>query len=322
MSKKTRFLKPPSASRELERELSSVLMSIVLQIVFGNILTNTSPDVTNIIANSVDDIIIEAIKSRQIIYENGVFKGKFSPSISKALLSLGARMNPATKGFEIDLAKVPQGIQSIARDILSTEKVMANNIYRKLTNINVASMLSDAIIAPVIKKIVNSLEQRFANNIDNNIGVNAVISEQTQQKISEIYETQIKQSITNLSQEKIESLRAIVQEQALGGMRFKDLTKIIETQFNITKKRAKLIAQQETRFITSSYTQARYAKVGITKYKWSTSSDSRVRKGHAELNGKIFQFDSPPITNPKTGKRANPGQDFGCRCVAIPIFDF
>ena len=54
---------------------------------------------------------------------------------------------------------------------------------------------------------------------------------------------------------------------------------------------------------------------GITKYKWSTSRDGSVRPEHKTNNGKIFNWDRPPA---KTG---NPGFDYNCRCVAIPILE-
>ena len=71
--------------------------------------------------------------------------------------------------------------------------------------------------------------------------------------------------------------------------------------------------------MVSKYRQIRYEDVGIRRYMWSTSGDVRVRHDHKELNGKIFYFDNPPITDKATGARNNPGEDFGCRCVAIPV---
>ena len=41
---------------------------------------------------------------------------------------------------------------------------------------------------------------------------------------------------------------------------------------------------------------------------------------HKDLDGKIFEFANPPITNEK-GDRNNPGEDWQCRCEAIPIVE-
>jgi uncharacterized protein with gpF-like domain len=37
------------------------------------------------------------------------------------------------------------------------------------------------------------------------------------------------------------------------------------------------------------------------------------------LNGMKFSWTEPPITNKQTGARNNPGCDFGCRCLALPV---
>ena len=72
--------------------------------------------------------------------------------------------------------------------------------------------------------------------------------------------------------------------------------------------------------LTSKFKQAKYQQAGISKYKWSISN-VRTRPDHRALNGKIFSFDDPPITNQETGDKNNPGEDFGCNCVPIPIID-
>jgi SPP1 gp7 family putative phage head morphogenesis protein len=46
-----------------------------------------------------------------------------------------------------------------------------------------------------------------------------------------------------------------------------------------------------------------------THYIWRTRGDDKVRSSHSDNNGKIFAWDNPPETG-------NPGEDYGCRCVA------
>ena len=59
----------------------------------------------------------------------------------------------------------------------------------------------------------------------------------------------------------------------------------------------------------------------MEEYVWSTSQDSRVRDSHRRLNRKKFRWDDPPVVDPKTGRRCHPGEDYGCRCVALPVFN-
>ena len=59
----------------------------------------------------------------------------------------------------------------------------------------------------------------------------------------------------------------------------------------------------------------------MEEYAWSESGDGRVRDSHKHLNKKRFRWSDPPIVDAKTGRRCHPGQDYQCRCVALPVFD-
>jgi len=81
------------------------------------------------------------------------------------------------------------------------------------------------------------------------------------------------------------------------------------------RNRAKLIARDQVSKFNGQLNELRQKSVGITKYVWSTSGDDRVRDSHEAKDGVTFSWDDPPTD---TG---NPGEDFQCRCVALPIFD-
>jgi SPP1 gp7 family putative phage head morphogenesis protein len=68
----------------------------------------------------------------------------------------------------------------------------------------------------------------------------------------------------------------------------------------------------------SKYREAVFEENGVKKYIWSTANDIRVRDRHRSLNNKVFSYDDPPVVDKKSGRRANPGEDYNCRCVAIP----
>lgn len=55
-------------------------------------------------------------------------------------------------------------------------------------------------------------------------------------------------------------------------------------------------------------------------YRWTSQEDSRVRRTHQKLNGKIFSYNSPPTTIDQYGHThtGNPGADYSCRCYEVP----
>lgn len=57
--------------------------------------------------------------------------------------------------------------------------------------------------------------------------------------------------------------------------------------------------------------------VGVERYEWRTQRDWKVRPIHADLNGTIQRWDDPPVIS-KDGRRGHPGDDYNCRCIAIP----
>ena len=84
--------------------------------------------------------------------------------------------------------------------------------------------------------------------------------------------------------------------------------------------RAELIARDQTLKLNAGLTQTRMQAVGITRYTWSTSGDERVREAHAEVNGQEFDFATgAPVGS--DGENLNPGEDFQCRCVALPVWE-
>lgn len=91
----------------------------------------------------------------------------------------------------------------------------------------------------------------------------------------------------------------------------------------ITKARATLIARTETARTASVLTQARAMAMGCTHFRWETARDEQVRPSHAALQGQIFRWDEPPVTDVSGGReyRALPGQIWNCRCFAVPILN-
>jgi len=108
-------------------------------------------------------------------------------------------------------------------------------------------------------------------------------------------------------------------EQVAQGFRADETSKIIQAEFGVSKNKAKFLARQETSLLVSAYREQRYTDAGIREYIWQSSHDERVRKSHKELNGRKFSWDNPPIVDPATGRKAHPGEDFGCRCIAVPV---
>lgn len=122
------------------------------------------------------------------------------------------------------------------------------------------------------------------------------------------------QLIKSIRSQYLDKVQNTVTQALVSGSLNKDLAAQIKALGQTTEKRAAFIARDQSSKLNAALTQARHEELGIQKYMWSTSGDERVRESHAELDGQVFSYDKPPAVG-------NPGQDFNCRCVAIPMFD-
>jgi SPP1 gp7 family putative phage head morphogenesis protein len=136
--------------------------------------------------------------------------------------------------------------------------------------------------------------------------------------------------ITSIQTDLLGDVDALVADAFTNGARVEELRAEILKRYDVTEARADLIARDQILKLHGRITQARQQSAGVLEYVWTTAGDERVRgnpngpyaksdRDHYRLDGKRFRWDAPPVINPKTGETAHPGQDFQCRCVAVPV---
>lgn len=117
------------------------------------------------------------------------------------------------------------------------------------------------------------------------------------------------------------SVRKIFSDPENQGRSWVEIKRDLITRGGVSESRAELIARDQTLKLNAQITQSRQQAAGVTRYRWSTSKDERVRADHRALEGTIQEWSDPPIIDKKSGRREHPGQDFQCRCVAVPVVD-
>ena len=134
--------------------------------------------------------------------------------------------------------------------------------------------------------------------------------------------------IKSIPSETLGNMREIILGSYLKGSSIRDIQKAIQETYNVSKRKAQLLARDQVATLNAQLTKAKQTDAGCKKYRWSDSRDGRVRDCHKALNGKVFSWDNPPEMwyetkrgRVYTGRRCHPGEDYCCRCVAIPVFD-
>lgn len=72
---------------------------------------------------------------------------------------------------------------------------------------------------------------------------------------------------------------------------------------------ARFFARDQLSRLNKATTIATFINAGVTRVKWVTAHDARVRQSHKTLDGKIFNIDSLP----------NELDDYNCRCALVPV---
>ena len=88
-----------------------------------------------------------------------------------------------------------------------------------------------------------------------------------------------------------------------------DLDELVKEGYTSSDHLARLFARDQMQRFNKACTLSTFKSAGVTKVKWVTCGDIRVRKSHRELNGKIFDVNNLPKET----------DDYNCRCGLIPV---
>lgn len=258
--------------------------------------------------------LITAIRNGTIKYSNGIFTGIFNMKISAEL----------EKFAKYDgRIRVWKGVPPSA---VSATAAVANDKAKKLNE--TISRLIDGIpqkIESAIESLKYSIDAPlFSMNAQadrdlSTLGISVDVTPELSKNIADDYTNNLNLNIVNWQPEETARLRDMIEKNVLSGYNRNELISMIQSEYEVSKNKAKFWARNETSLLTAKIRDTRYQDAGIKKYKWSSSQDVRVRDWHKELNGKVFLYSSPPVIDRKTGQRGNPGETYNCRCTAIPL---
>ena len=126
--------------------------------------------------------------------------------------------------------------------------------------------------------------------------------------------------IRTVGQDLVAGLDEHVVALARSGEPLSKLAEIVQDRLGVAERHALFIARDQVAKLNSALTESTQRAAGVTHYRWRSSNDQRVRPMHHALDGSIQAWDDPPVTN-GDGDRNHPGEDYQCRCVAIPVID-
>lgn len=314
-------LAPIVLTDTLHRGVETEIVEYFREVIFGPLLDllQTEEIQIQIKTNAKINAVERGLREKQIWFADGVFSGKFNAAISRELRAMGATKDARTGTFRLPPAKLPIDLRQAVAIAQQESKKVCQAVLETLKQMQANAGKSDTGIqfTQPVNQIIDNLDRQWDKTTrGKSVAVSPDFSHGTREIVTEEYRHSVNKSIKDFTEARIPSLRKRVEDVIFAGARTDKLAKIIEAEFGVSKRKAAWLAEQETSILVSKYREARYKSAGSRRYVWSTSHDVRVRHDHDELNGKIFDWDQPPITNHQTGARNHPGEDYGCRCVA------
>ena len=116
--------------------------------------------------------------------------------------------------------------------------------------------------------------------------------------------------IKGLEREYLDKISLGIQRGIRQGRLHKDMAKDIRQMTDMSKRRARFIARSAPLQYSGELTRHHQTSAGITKYRWQTSGDERVRASHRARDGQVYAWD---------GLGPHPRSEVQCRCDAVPL---
>ena len=333
-TKRPRLLKPILDKPEYAAAIERHLIEYLDEVIFGpldDLLAEVGLGKVQARADQREneglDTLKLALQTGRIWYADGKFCGQFNASVSRELREIGATPNAEAGTFSISQEKIPTDLRAALANATEKAQALHKTIgdFLGTSEENIAKAPAGLTLRATLDKIMVSLQNQFVQQVEDigakDIGIGLKPTEEIDEVLKTTLVNNLELGIKGWAAEEVAALRARVQANALVGYRPDKLAREIAAERGISLRKADFIAEQETSLFVSKWREQRAKDVGCTRYKWSTSHDERVRPDHRALNGKVFSFDDPPVTNQATGAHNNPGEDFRCRCVAIPILE-
>lgn len=132
--------------------------------------------------------------------------------------------------------------------------------------------------------------------------------------------------IQGITEKNVDNMEAAVLSAVEDGSNFDTVVIEVFKQSEKSEAYAEFVARDQLAKTYSAVNQERQESVGFDKYRWqATTGDwDNVRASHKEAHGKqnepgkVYSWAKPPIVG---GRALHPGEDYQCRCIAVPFFD-
>lgn len=163
--------------------------------------------------------------------------------------------------------------------------------------------------ADYLKRLIGDADQRTAGIIQSFSLDKKRFFEDNMKAVRTLY---LENSLDRIKGEESEIKKKIIQkiiDYANGTSDTLELADLVKAGYEGADRYARLFARDQMQRFNKACTIATFKSAAVTKVKWVTCNDIRVRKTHKALNGQVFDVNNLP-------KEVD---DYNCRCGLVPV---
>lgn len=259
---------------------------------------------------------LEERRKKSVVTVQGV-PVPLSPEVDyrKQLLGLIDTMNKQMEDqiFPLLTYYQPKYIQDTPRqDVLQQVDHITNSLTKPVEN------FAERAARLFVTDVSNTNRKRLYNSFQKSFGFNMSVLIKDEGIVKPVNDA-IKENIgliKSIPTEYMLRARKIISAGMTRGETAGDIRNQLRDEvFQLTDRRARLIARDQTTKINGQLTQIRAQDAGCEEYIWIGRNDALERASHKANNNKKFRWDKEPETG-------HPGADYQCRCYAKLIIKF
>ncbi|MES2339312.1 MAG: phage minor head protein [Pseudomonadota bacterium] len=179
--------------------------------------------------------------------------------------------------------------------------------------VSVSSDFAKRAVANVDDKLSSAIKGNLGVDIRRNLMEHGPILTEMQRAQRENVEL-----ITSIPEQYFDELEERLAEGWNAGASWTSMVDDVARIGEVAENRAAFIARDQTNKANAAFNRVRQTGLGIKRAEWQTAGDGLVRDTHAEMEGKTFEWDDPPLVG---DDYLLPGEDYNCRCTGAPIVD-
>lgn len=201
-------------------------------------------------------------------------------------------------------------------------------VLRAIRSLATGNIPGLSFVRNIGDSVRSAIDGNWQKAINQAIGVNVALPGTDMSASIDAWAEENTALITNLAQSYLSKVTTAVNSGFRDGLSWRDISKNIQAETGVAKRRADLIARDQVATMNMQVTKQRAADLDIKQFVWRTMEDQRVRgnpsglypkakPSHYARNGKTYNWSDGAGSQDKF-----PGLAVNCRCYAANVIEF